>query len=695
MFYSQTFLARKGPLGTVWCAAHLQHRLKKSHYTSTDISSTVDRIMFPEVPIALRMSGHLLLGVVRIYSKKVDYLFQDCNVVLNVLRKAFASIDLNLPEDARQAPVQSITLPDKFDLDTLELDDEMYNDGSPDNHLRSQEEITLTDQIPIGRDPYIAISFDEDIVMMDLPYPQVVPYSDVRPMEEDIPMQPAISGNEDFPHPDARLSDDQTPRKFPHDVAFRDSGLSNQTEMLDIHDNIPQDLPEREILRDAVHDLGLEQLPPVFPDRGDEIGETNRSLKQITNEKDTLSPILDDNLASGGQSLPFQQHTEPPPSAASLGSAEIFDMPVSFSVARDLSPGLGIIRSTPPVQQPKARKRKRKQLFDESTVLTNKFMKKTLEDTSDLLRKKRDVPCSALGMWKSKNSLKKDQVFHQPLLTGLCMDLFNFSKNEYMTSKPHLVLSEETFTDPRVPASPASAKEALPEPRVAESPAASTEVVPEFRVAQSPPPMPELDIEIERPRDAEHFDGSSFLPEFVPSQAGFTPSPLRRCDFTPATTMETQLLPTPDLAVSTGTCTSEFKRSVAFSEERLGLENTGLSDIPSLMHSAEADDLHFLEADNNTPTGSQATGGVDSLSVRTRAVAQYLKRHSPFSPTLEALSGDLTLNKTLEGRTRKLCARMFFEILVLKSYGLVDVQQEVPYDDISLKLTPTLSKVGI
>lgn len=88
-----------------------------------------DRIMFPEVPIALRMSGHLLLGVVRIYSKKVDYLFQDCNVVLNVLRKAFASIDLNLPEDARQAPVQSITLPDKFDLDTLELDDEMYNDG--------------------------------------------------------------------------------------------------------------------------------------------------------------------------------------------------------------------------------------------------------------------------------------------------------------------------------------------------------------------------------------------------------------------------------------------------------------------------------------------------------------------------------------------------------------------------------------
>lgn len=91
--------------------------------------SILDRIMFPEVPIALRMSGHLLLGIVRIYSKKVEYLFHDCTVVLNGLRKAFASIDLNLPEDARQAPVQLITFPDKFDLDSLDLDDDIYLDG--------------------------------------------------------------------------------------------------------------------------------------------------------------------------------------------------------------------------------------------------------------------------------------------------------------------------------------------------------------------------------------------------------------------------------------------------------------------------------------------------------------------------------------------------------------------------------------
>lgn len=41
-----------------------------------------DSIINPEAPLALRLSGQLLLGVVRIYSRKVGYLFQDCNDAL-------------------------------------------------------------------------------------------------------------------------------------------------------------------------------------------------------------------------------------------------------------------------------------------------------------------------------------------------------------------------------------------------------------------------------------------------------------------------------------------------------------------------------------------------------------------------------------------------------------------------------------
>lgn len=86
----------------------------------------VDRIMFPEVPIALRMSGHLLLGVVRIFSKQVDYFSRDCKVLLTELNKAYASSNVNLPENVTRATEEAVTLPNNFRLDAMELDDDFH-----------------------------------------------------------------------------------------------------------------------------------------------------------------------------------------------------------------------------------------------------------------------------------------------------------------------------------------------------------------------------------------------------------------------------------------------------------------------------------------------------------------------------------------------------------------------------------------
>ncbi|CAL5333163.1 unnamed protein product [Camellia sinensis] len=76
----------------------------------------LEHIMYPKVHIALRMSGHLRLGVVRIYSKKVNYLYQDYNFFLITTRKAFASVEVNLPEDATHTPFDSVTLPKRSNL---------------------------------------------------------------------------------------------------------------------------------------------------------------------------------------------------------------------------------------------------------------------------------------------------------------------------------------------------------------------------------------------------------------------------------------------------------------------------------------------------------------------------------------------------------------------------------------------------
>eukprot|EP00980_Cylindrotheca_fusiformis_P008032 scaffold1709_cov95-Cylindrotheca_fusiformis.AAC.4 len=90
MFYSQVILAKKGPLAKVWLAAHWgDKKLGRPQIFATDISQSVESIVNPSVPLALRVSGHLLLGVVRIYSRKVKYVLHDCTEAMLKLQMAF------------------------------------------------------------------------------------------------------------------------------------------------------------------------------------------------------------------------------------------------------------------------------------------------------------------------------------------------------------------------------------------------------------------------------------------------------------------------------------------------------------------------------------------------------------------------------------------------------------------------------
>ncbi|CAK8542549.1 unnamed protein product [Lathyrus sativus] len=148
MFYSQFILAKKGPLGTIWIAAHLERKLRKNQVADTDIGVSVDSILFPEVPIALRLSSHLLLGVVRIYSRKVNYLFDDCSEALLKVKQAFRSTTVDLPPEESTAPYHSITLPETFDLDDFELpDNDIFQGDYVDRHVSTREQITLQDTL--------------------------------------------------------------------------------------------------------------------------------------------------------------------------------------------------------------------------------------------------------------------------------------------------------------------------------------------------------------------------------------------------------------------------------------------------------------------------------------------------------------------------------------------------------------------
>ncbi|PPQ89563.1 hypothetical protein CVT25_012235 [Psilocybe cyanescens] len=111
MFYSETILSRRGALGRVWLAAHMERKLSKSQTLQTDIEQSVDAIMGQEIELmALRLSGQLLLGVVRIYSRKAKYLLDDCNEALLKIKMAFRPGVVDLTEDQLTVNKTAITL---------------------------------------------------------------------------------------------------------------------------------------------------------------------------------------------------------------------------------------------------------------------------------------------------------------------------------------------------------------------------------------------------------------------------------------------------------------------------------------------------------------------------------------------------------------------------------------------------------
>ncbi|KAF2147064.1 uncharacterized protein K452DRAFT_323289 [Aplosporella prunicola CBS 121167] len=122
MFYSETLLSKTGPLARVWLAANLERKLSKSNILQSNIETSVNAIVDQgQAPMALRLSGQLLLGVVRIYSRKARYLLDDCNEALMKIKLAFRPGNVDLPVNQAQAVnPASLTLPDVLtELDLL------------------------------------------------------------------------------------------------------------------------------------------------------------------------------------------------------------------------------------------------------------------------------------------------------------------------------------------------------------------------------------------------------------------------------------------------------------------------------------------------------------------------------------------------------------------------------------------------
>ncbi|XP_078092306.1 double-strand-break repair protein rad21 homolog [Mustelus asterias] len=123
MFYAALFLSKRGPLAKIWLAAHWDKKLTKAHVFECNLETTVESIISPKVKIALRTSGHLLLGVVRIYNRKAKYLLADCNEAFTKIKIAFRPDIVDLAEENLEATYNAITLPEEFNEFSNQLPD--------------------------------------------------------------------------------------------------------------------------------------------------------------------------------------------------------------------------------------------------------------------------------------------------------------------------------------------------------------------------------------------------------------------------------------------------------------------------------------------------------------------------------------------------------------------------------------------
>ncbi|XP_010840088.1 PREDICTED: double-strand-break repair protein rad21-like protein 1 isoform X5 [Bison bison bison] len=143
MFYTHVLMSKRGPLAKIWLAAHWEKKLTKAHVFECNLEITIEKILSPKVKIALRTSGHLLLGVVRIYNRKAKYLLADCSEALLKMKMTFRPGLVDLPKESFEAAYSTITLPEEFhDFDTQTMNAIDVSECSIQNQSKP-EEITL------------------------------------------------------------------------------------------------------------------------------------------------------------------------------------------------------------------------------------------------------------------------------------------------------------------------------------------------------------------------------------------------------------------------------------------------------------------------------------------------------------------------------------------------------------------------
>ncbi|CAM0907802.1 unnamed protein product [Alopecurus aequalis] len=157
MFYSHQLLARKAPLGQIWMAATLHAKINRKRLDKLDIIKICEEILNPSVPMALRLSGILMGGVVIVYERKVKLLYDDVSRLLVEINEAWKirpAVDHTvLPKGKSQAKYEAVTLPEN--LMDMEVEQPMLFTDGDTAKFRGMRLEDLDEQ-------YVNVNLDDD-----------------------------------------------------------------------------------------------------------------------------------------------------------------------------------------------------------------------------------------------------------------------------------------------------------------------------------------------------------------------------------------------------------------------------------------------------------------------------------------------------------------------------------------------------
>ncbi|KAJ8479153.1 hypothetical protein OPV22_022880 [Ensete ventricosum] len=601
MFYSHSLLSRNGPLGTIWVAAHFIKKLKKEQIAHTDISSSVDKIV-PEIQISYRVLAQLLLGIVRIFSKKVDYLYHDCNVALICIRKSFAPVKLTVTKGANTETRHHL----------IEAEHE------PDHDISSSKEPVFAEPVETMRAPYhhITISVPERLALdsFDLDVPDDNDTAHTSPHEQFTLQDQCLDDINDLSylnecnHRESVICDEINSSCFTPVNDVLPSHTMDINLEFDEECNFSCGNPEKENLQGDIRFHGwLEEkksLDPIMPD-----GESEDRLHPVKMIKTTDSDIADAvrNLLKPADPLVSQEafSLNYKNLSAYTNKSAIVTHPTKTHNEDLSSCDLGVPSPKFTVRTPAKREhhrmlKKRKNFFDETIVLSNESLRKGIHDASSLIFKRRKAPHTLLDAWKSYRIPNLQQNILEPVITCMASEL------------KALFQSSSSFYSP---------------------------------IHSS----------------ANHHLESQNVDHQTCSKS----------------TKVQHSYNNPDIEVSPPKSGTDVPRTDTFGEMEvnlsLGLSGTGLDIMGQDLESQE-----------------KGTIGQDNgWSPRTRAVAQFLCSQL-LHPKGEQQKESLSLQQILLWSKRPDSARFFYEILILKGYQSIDVNQDSPYGDILISPTPKL-----